>query len=57
MKPRIILLGGVYGVGKKSLAHQLSIDLDIYQRAGLGAITKTIKSLLPEFVWGIFRFD
>jgi len=48
MNPRIILLGGAYGVGKTSLAHQLSIDLNIYQRTGLGAITKTIKELLPE---------
>ena len=46
--PRIILLGGVYGVGKTSLAHQLSIELNIFQRAGLGAITKTVKTILPE---------
>lgn len=46
--PRIILLGGVYGVGKTSLAHQLSMELNIFQRAGLGAITKTAKTLLPE---------
>ncbi len=59
MKPRIFVLSGIYGVGKTSLSHQLSIDLDIRQRAGLGMITKTIKTIIPdnEIVkgWGIYK--
>lgn len=56
ISPLILVLGGIHGVGKTTLAHQLSIELNIHQRAGLGAITKTMKTLLPHNeiiqVWG-----
>ena len=58
-KPLIILLGGTYGVGKTTVAHHLGVELSIMQRAGLGGITKTIKTLLPddEVVKGWHRYD
>jgi 2-phosphoglycerate kinase len=47
-KTLIIVLSGTYGVGKTTLAHQLSIDLQIMQRIGLSSIAKTIKTVLPD---------
>lgn len=47
-KPIFVVLGGTYGVGKTTIAHHLGIELSIMQRVGLGGITKTIKTLLPE---------
>lgn len=43
--PLIILIGGVFGVGKTSLSYNLSQALDIKQRASLGVITKTLRYL------------
>lgn len=48
VSPLILVLGGIHGVGKTTLAHHLSIRLNIHQRAGLGAVTKTMKTLLPD---------
>ncbi len=47
-KPLFVVLGGTYGVGKTTIAHHLGIELSIMQRVGLGGITKTIKTVLPE---------
>jgi 2-phosphoglycerate kinase len=47
-KPIFVVLGGTYGVGKTTIAHHLGIELSIMQRVGLGGITKTIRTLLPE---------
>ncbi|MCL5781773.1 MAG: AAA family ATPase, partial [Patescibacteria group bacterium] len=48
MQPRIIVISGTYGVGKTTLAHHLANKLTIYQRIGLGSISKTIKYMSPE---------
>ncbi len=48
-KPTIILVGGVYGVGKTTIAHELAKRLNIYQRAGVGAIIKTLSSLCDQY--------
>ena len=47
-KPLIIILSGTCGVGKTALAHQLSVDLQIMQRASFSAITQTIKTIIPN---------
>src|SRR3989344_6145337 len=47
-KPLIIVLGGTYGVGKTTLAHQLGIDLQIMNRINIGGIAYSIKTLLPN---------
>lgn len=47
-KPIFVLLGGTYGVGKTTIAHHLGIEMSIMQRVGLGGITKTIRTVLPE---------
>lgn len=47
-QPIFVLLGGTYGVGKTTIAHHLGVELSIMQRTGLGGITKTIRTLLPE---------
>lgn len=47
-RTRIILLGGIYGVGKTTVAHHLANRLDIFQRSGLGAIVKTLRVVLPD---------
>ncbi len=47
-KPLFIIIGGAYGVGKTTIAHQLSFDLHIPQRVALSGITKSIKALLPR---------
>lgn len=43
--PLIILIGGVFSVGKTTLSYNLSNFLIIKQRASLGLITKTMRSL------------
>lgn len=43
--PLIIILSGTYGVGKTTLAHQLSIDLQIMQKINLSGITTAVKTL------------
>lgn len=47
-KPLILVLGGTYGVGKTTLAHQLSKELNITNRAGLGTIVNTLRTFLPN---------
>jgi len=47
-KPLILVLGGTYGVGKTTLAHQLSKESNIPNRAGLGTIVRTLKIFLPN---------
>jgi len=49
-QPLFLLIGGAYGVGKTTIAHQLSIDLHIAQRVGLTGITKSIRVFAPESV-------
>lgn len=44
-QPTIILIGGIYGAGKTTLAHELAKRLNIYQRAGVGLIIKTLAEL------------
>lgn len=58
-KSRIIVIGGTYGVGKTSAAHQLSADLDIRQRGGLDVITDTMKAFLKnsKLVANLSRFE
>lgn len=47
-KPLVIILGGTYGVGKTTLAHQLGIDLQIMTRVCLSGITNTITTILSS---------
>ena len=47
-KPLIIVLSGAQGVGKKTIAHQLGIDLQIMQTATLSCITKILQVLRPN---------
>jgi len=58
-KPLIIVLSGAQGVGKKTLAHQLSIDLRIKQRLTLSCMTKVMKMFLPNNhmikTWNTFK--
>jgi len=58
-KPLILVLGGTYGVGKTTLAHQLSKELNIPHRAGLGFCYYTLKTLLPDNPivknWGLYN--
>jgi len=44
-KPKTILTGGVFGVGKTTLSYNLSCRLGIKQRTSVGVITKTLKYL------------
>lgn len=46
--PLIILISGVNGVGKTTIAFQLSNILEIKQRVGLGSIVKTLISMRPK---------
>lgn len=48
MKPLLIFLGGVHGVGKTSLAHELANRLGIYYHAGIGTLVQTLKTALPH---------
>ncbi|MCL4382757.1 MAG: hypothetical protein M1575_01300 [Patescibacteria group bacterium] len=45
--PIIILLGGVFGVGKTTLSYNLSRLLGIKQRTSVGVISKTLQYLYP----------
>lgn len=45
--PVIILLGGVFGVGKTTLSYNLSRSLGIKQRTSVGVISKTLQYLYP----------
>ena len=58
-KPLIIVLSGAQGVGKKTLAHQLSVDLQIMQRITLSYVTKIMKAFAPSNPivqkWNIFN--
>jgi len=47
-KPLIIVLSGAQGVGKKTLAHQLGVDLQIMQTTTLSCVTKIIQVLRPN---------
>lgn len=59
-QPLVVFLGGVHGVGKTSLSHQISQKLGIYYQAGLGAIIQTLKMALPNDTtfqtWGQYRY-
>lgn len=47
-KPMILIIGGTYGVGKTTMALELSKTLNIYQRTGVGVIAKTLQEFLPN---------
>jgi 2-phosphoglycerate kinase len=47
-RPLIIVISGINGVGKTTLAFHLSNILDIKQRIGLGAIVKTLIAMEPK---------
>jgi len=47
-KPLIIVLSGAYGVGKTTLAHQLSVDLHVTQRITITSIVKTARAMFPN---------
>lgn len=47
-RPLIIVISGINGVGKTTLAFHLSNILEIKQRIGLGAIVKTLISMEPK---------
>ncbi len=46
--PLIVLISGINGVGKTTVAFNLSNLLDIKQRVGLGSIVKTLISIDPK---------
>jgi 2-phosphoglycerate kinase len=47
-KPLIILISGVNGIGKTTIAFALSNILGIKQRVGLGTIVKTLIAMAPN---------
>lgn len=47
-RPLIIVISGINGVGKTTLAFHLSNILEIKQRIGLGAIVKTLIAMEPK---------
>ena len=47
-RPLIVVISGINGVGKTTLAFHLSNILEIKQRIGLGAIVKTLIAMEPK---------
>jgi 2-phosphoglycerate kinase len=48
MTSKIIIIGGTYGVGKTTLAHNLACRLGIHHKVELGTIAKTLKYIAPN---------
>jgi|SRR3989344_5580146 len=48
MISKIVVIGGTYGVGKTTLAHNLACKLGIHHKVELGTIAKTLKYIVPN---------